>query len=244
MAPTAVLVIGRDARAVRGIDALLTGLNDISCTVKVMTNGHAGVLQGQAVTPAAIVLVCPDLSGGDSDALLVLGELAPLAVTERPPIIICGELRSAVALRLALRCGVQEMLSAQPESAELQAALRRVTRMAEAQRLPAGNSAPGQIITPLGVAGGVGASFLATNLAYLASQTEGQSALLVDLDLQFAPLTAYLGIKPELGLTEAVNRVEALDALALTGYVALHRNGLGLMASSSRDSENLQALAP
>jgi pilus assembly protein CpaE len=209
-----------------------------------MTNGHAGVLQGLGAVPAAIVLSCPDSPGSDADALLVLGELAPLAAAERPPIIICGELKSAVSLRLALRCGVQEMLPAQPEGAELLAALRRVARMAEAQRQPVASSTPGQIISLIGAAGGVGASFLATNLAYLASQTDGQSALLVDLDLQFAPLTAYLGIKPDLGLTEAVNRVEALDALALTGYVAAHRSGLGLMAGSGRTAEDLHALAP
>jgi pilus assembly protein CpaE len=240
-----VLVIGRDARAVRGVEALLTGQPEFSCAVKIMTNGHAGVLEGVAAIPGAVVLSCPDLAGisADADAMLVLTELAQLPAARRPPIIICGELRSAESLRLALRCGVQEMLSSQPDNADLLAALRRVIRVEGSPHAAVTGSADGQIVSLLGAAGGVGASFLATNLAFLASQTDGQSALLLDLDLQFAPLTAYLGVKPDLGLSEAVNRVAALDSLALTGYVATHRSGLALMAGSSREQEDLRALA-
>jgi pilus assembly protein CpaE len=219
-----ILVSGRDSVTVRGVAALLTGLANFSPTVRVGTEGIAHPLAGLPGLPDVLVLCCNDTQLGD------LRELAALPAANRPPIVICGALRTAEGTRLAIRCGAADLLPAVPTRAELVEAINRAAAQSVEQSSPV--KAKGSVICVLGVAGGVGASFVATNLAHLAIQRDQEKAIIVDLDLQYAPLTAHLGMKPELGLVQALERVDTLDRVALEGYLARHRTGLALMASA------------
>lgn len=234
-----ILITGRNMTAARGIEALLTGA-PLDVQVRILTNGSSDVLAGLAQVPDVIILCCRDGELGELD------HLASMPAAGRPPVVICGTLRAADALRLAVRCGAEDMLPEIPERSELLQVLDRISRaMSSARAAPQRGMRrePGRIITVLGAAGGVGASLIALNLAYMSIGEETQNSLLVDLDLQFSPLSIYLGIRPELGLPEAVDRVDALDSVALSGYVARHRSGLGLMAGILAESEATPELA-
>ena len=52
--------------------------------------------------------------------------------------------------------------------------------------------APGQVVDVMPCKGGSGATFIATNVAYLLAQTYQQDTVLVDLDLQLADASYYL----------------------------------------------------
>src|SRR5262245_17993367 len=125
----------------------------------------------------------------------------------RPPLIVVGPPANAEAMRLAIRSGAQDFLVEPLQSAELIASLARVRRepRREAER------APGVIDVVVGAAGGVGASFIACNLAHLTVAAAERSCLLLDLDVNYAPLTHFLDLNPERGLIEALETVETLD---------------------------------
>src|SRR5262249_58186033 len=97
-------------------------------------------------------------------------------------------------------------------SADLIAALRHVS--AEVKKSSRADSA-GNLHAVVGAAGGVGASFVAVNIArILAEESERAGApapMLVDMDLNFAPLAHYLDLHPERGLVQAIEAVDGLD---------------------------------
>ena len=88
----------------------------------------------------------------------------------------------------------------------------------------------------LGAAGGVGTSFVACNLAQAFAGQTGTSTLLMDLDVNSAPLTGFLDLNPERGLPAALAEVEFLDQHALAGYVTRHRSGLHLLGAPSKST--------
>ena len=87
------------------------------------------------------------------------------------------------------------------------------------------------LIAVLGAAGGVGTSLVACNLALAIVSKSKAPTLLMDLDINAAPLASFLDLAPELGLLAALAEVESLDEHALPGYVDKHRSGLRVMGA-------------
>lgn len=225
-----IVISGRDAAALRLIETLLTGAQGVKVSSRLLNGSGQPGLSSLGPRPYLLILCC------DDEHLEDLRALAALPQGERPPVILCGNLRSPEAARLAIRCGATDLLPAVPSRAELLDVVGRAVRTAQESASEQGS---GSIVTVIGAAGGVGASFIAANLAHLAMQRDGQRSVLIDLDLQFAPLTAHLGVKPELGLLAALERVETLDRAALQGYVAHHRSGVALMANTGEGAEDV-----
>ena len=85
-----------------------------------------------------------------------------------------------------------------------------------------------------GAAGGVGTSFIACSLAHASVAEAGLPTLLMDLDVNDAPLASYLDLEPERGLLDAIAEIKFLDEHALAGYVTRHASGLHLLGAPSR----------
>ncbi|HEV2676358.1 MAG TPA: AAA family ATPase [Aliidongia sp.] len=71
----------------------------------------------------------------------------------------------------------------------------------------------GKIITVVGTRGGVGASTLATNLAWGLANRKHRRVALVDLDLKYGACGLMLGVKSDSGLREALERPVRVDEL-------------------------------
>ena len=72
----------------------------------------------------------------------------------------------------------------------------------------------------------------------------GAPTLLLDLDVNAAPLASLLDLTPERGLPAALAEVESLDEHALPGYVAKHRSGLHLMGAPAKSLVSAKDLDP
>lgn len=68
-------------------------------------------------------------------------------------------------------------------------------------------------IAVIGTRGGVGASTLATSLAWLLSEKEGRSTALLDLDVHFGTGALALDLEPGRGLTDAIENPSRIDGL-------------------------------
>lgn len=159
--------------------------------------------------------------------LAALDAIAGLSAEQRPRILVCGEITSPEATRLLVRIGVADLLPVAPTTEELHAAVRRALREDDGVAKSRGT----EVISVLGGSGGVGASFIACNLAHLAAVSAAKSVLLIDLDLIYAPITAMLGLKSSRSLADALGQLTTLDALALEGYAARHSSGLRLLTA-------------
>lgn len=228
-----VLVASRSAEALRVLGASLEGLRDIACTTRLISNGHTDPLHDAHPMPDVLVLRF------DAESLAELATLAKTSPDTRPPLIVVGPAGSAEAMRLAVRSGARDFLAEPLNPDEFVAVLERLRH--EPRRAP--QAAPQADVTlVLGAAGGVGTSFVACNLAHAIQKETGAATLLVDLDINAAPLASFLDLSPERGLPAALEEVEFLDQHSLTGYVTRHRSGLHLMGAPSKTALSVRDL--
>ena len=83
--------------------------------------------------------------------------------------------------------------------------------------------------------GGSGASFIASNVAYVLSKDARLKVALVDLDLQFGSIGLNFNKVPKFTITEAVNAIEDLDSISLEAYMSKYNENLSLLLPSPSD---------
>jgi pilus assembly protein CpaE len=220
------------------MEELLAALSDdsrLACRTRVLVDG--GVDNALGARPPADVLVLR-FDAGSLDQLAALTDAEP---AKRPPLIVVGPAGNAEAVRLAIRSGARDFLPEPVSAGELKAAVHRVldesARESEGQR-------KSDVIVVIGAAGGAGTSFVACNLAHVLATTIDASTLLMDLDLDNAPLGSFLDLAPERGLAAALSEVKFLDEHALAGYVTRHRSGLHLMGAPSGSLSAAKQIEP
>jgi pilus assembly protein CpaE len=136
----------------------------------------------------------------EPDAAVVSSRiLADVANVDGATLLVVGERETTSALRIALRAGARGFYL-WPEERE------SLARAASRARRPAREERPDQarVVAVYGPRGGVGTTFLATNLAAACARAGGET-LLVDLDVFFADVTAAVGL---------AGRAEGLHTLA------------------------------
>lgn len=221
-----ILITGTSHTAVERLADLLHDESDWHVTTMVVTpiQPVADALAEATATDGAVRAII--VAGGDGD-LQILDALGTMDHHLRAPVIVCGRLQSAEATRAAIRAGAADLLSENPTSSELVTALQRAVLNV---RQPEPHSDAGRLVTIIGAAGGVGASFIACTLAHLSAAVWHRRTLLIDSDPLYATLGAALGLKPQRGLAEALQQLGTLDATALQGYITRHSSGLGLLS--------------
>src|SRR5687767_12146503 len=174
-----VLVASRSAEALRILAASLEGLPQVTFTTRLISNGHTDPLHDARPMPDLLVLRF------DAESLAELATLAKTSPDSRPPLVVVGPAGSAEAMRLAMRSGARDFLAEPLDVDEFVAAIERLRQ--EPQRVI--QAAPQADVTlVLGAAGGVGTSFVACNLAHALQKETGGQTLLLDLDVNTAPL--------------------------------------------------------
>jgi pilus assembly protein CpaE len=222
-----VLLASRSADALKRLEAALSGAPGLAVSTRLISNGHTDPLHGLQSSPDVLVVRF------DADSLSELVALAQSGPDNRPPLIVVGPAGSPEAMRLAIRSGARDFLAEPLNAGEFVTALERLRhepRRADTHRQPA------DVVVVLGAAGGVGTSFLACNLAQAFAVQTGAATLLLDMDVNSAPLGGFLDLNPERGLPAALAEVEFLDQHALPGYVSRHGSGLHLMGAPSKST--------
>jgi pilus assembly protein CpaE len=220
---TKVLLTGRSPAAIHALETCFTGNKDFECRAKVLTNGHADPLHGLNWTPDIVVLRF------DADHLAEIAAWSGQS-DSRPQLVVVGPPGNMEAVRLAMRSGARDFLAEPLKRSELLATLQRIREDLSRRSAP---ERAGPLSVFVGAAGGVGTSFIATNVAHMLATAGGLSTALVDLDLNYAPLAHHLDLHPQRGLMEALEVVDSLDGHALAGYGGTHRSGLRLFSSAA-----------
>ncbi len=148
----------------------------------------------------------------------------------RLTVIALAESRDPELLLMAMRGGCSEFLH-KPYSPKMFAdTLRRLeTQWSNSAAAPA---AVGNILTFLGVKGGVGTTTLAVHLAIYLVQYHQKRTLLIDHHPELGHVCVYLGIDgTRFHYQEVVRSVSRLDSELLRGFVAKHPSGLEVLSS-------------
>jgi pilus assembly protein CpaE len=96
----------------------------------------------------------------------------------------------------------------------------------------------GQLAVVFSTKGGVGKTFLATNLAFALARENGAKVVLVDLDLDFGNASLALDIAPRYTISNVVNEIANLDRDLIESFLIPHPSGIWILAANVQPRMN------
>ncbi len=177
---------------------------------------------------------------GDSSAPLTAMLSLTVAFNEEIRVIGIGTVNDINLYREMVGAGITDYLVKPVTEKALASALARAEE-------PIHSDAPGDQpaapkvnrIAVIGARGGVGASTVAVNLAWLMSQERKLRTALVDLDLEFGTIALSLDLEPTRGLREALESPGRIDSLFIESATARVNDKFSVMATEETLSEEI-----
>jgi pilus assembly protein CpaE len=163
-------------------------------------------------------------ASGDRNGLLVsLDELAQYC-DSGTRVLVIGHTNDVLLYRELIKRGVSEYLIAPLTLMDVIGALSAMFNSGEGEKL-------GRVIGVVGSKGGVGASTIAHNLAFMTATDFEIATTLVDLDLPFGTAGLDFNQDPPQGVAEAVLSPDRLDANFVDRLLSKCTDNLSLMAA-------------
>ena len=199
----------------------------------VRDGGANQALEYLGSTPAPLVLIV-DVSEAASPQTAMLSLSA--AIPDQTKIIGIGAVNDIAVYREIVDSGACDYLVKPVTEKALVSALARTE---ESHQPHVTENAPEQKvrIAVIGSRGGVGASTLAVNLAWILAEERKHKTALIDLDLEFGTIALSLDLEPTRGLREALENPARVDGLFIASATAKLTDNLSIMATE----ENLTA---
>ena len=221
-----VLLASRSKPALAELHAKLAAASRYELHSRHIENGHADPLYGLSFVPDVVVMTLTERGHHD------LGELTNEQHALRPPMIVTAEHGDAQTMRLAMQAGARDFLPGALNAQDLIASIDR----AAAQNVKPAEARTSNLIAVVNAKGGSGATFVASNAAYIMSTVSRQSTALLSLDMQFESLAPYFDVSLKHGLMQVLENANDLDAVALDAYMTQHSGGLRLLAARPENS--------
>ncbi|MCP4328752.1 MAG: response regulator/pilus assembly protein [Alphaproteobacteria bacterium] len=167
-------------------------------------------LEGGAACPPLIVV---DVENSNDP----LADIDALAEVCNPgtSVLAVGKANDVNLFRDLVACGVADYLVKPCREEHVRTAVANALRPPEsATDKELGK--PGRMVVVVGSRGGVGASTVALNAAWILAQRPDQKIALVDLDLYFGTSTFTLDLEPGRGLRDALEHPDRVDSLFIS----------------------------
>ena len=178
---------------------------------KVHKGGLRNAVQTLSVSASPQILFVDLAESGDP-----LNDINGLAEVCEPGtvVIAAGQVNDVRLYRDLVASGIQDYLLKPLHPDALREALTQAHTMLNAPRAAENTvERPHCAIAVIGARGGVGASTVATSLAWLLSSKENRSTALLDLDVHFGTGALALDLEPGRGLTDAIENPSRIDGL-------------------------------
>ncbi|MGE0118604.1 MAG: CpaE family protein [Dongiaceae bacterium] len=187
-----------------------------------------------AGAPPRILIV--DVSDSNKPLSAMLPIIAAFAEDTR--VIAIGAVNDIELYREMIEAGISDYLVKPIGEKALTVALERAEQRksaAAAAPEPAAQvvADPGKrsVVAVMGTRGGVGASTLAMNLAWLIANEHKRETMLVDLDLQGGTVALALDVEPSHGLREVLDNPNRIDSLFVTSVATKCGDRLHVLAA-------------
>ena len=141
------------------------------------------------------------------------------AFAENTKVIAIGSVNDIGLYRELIEGGVSDYLVKPISEKALSDSIARERTPAQPTE-PTGEKQAANVIAVVGTRGGVGASTIAANCAWIVAQEHKRQTTLLDLDLQFGTIALTLDIEPTRGLREALENPSRIDSLFLSSAAA------------------------
>jgi len=139
----------------------------------------------------------------------------------------------------ALRLGVKECFAFPVRQEEFQEALDRLPRPETDLKLVETT----RLVSFLGSKGGVGNTFLTTNIAYLLAKEQKGQVLVVDLDLRYGQVVYFFDARPKYTIIDVIENFARIDSSYLQSLFHPYDKFLSLLPAPAR-MEEAEAVTP
>lgn len=178
---------------------------------KVHKGGLRNAIQSLSVSASPMILFVDLAESGDP-----LSDINALAEVCEPGtvVIASGQVNDVRLYRDLVASGIQDYLLKPLHPDMLRDAFAHAHAMLNAPKhADAAVDRPHCAIAVIGTRGGVGASTVATSLAWLLAEKQGRATALLDLDVHFGTGALGLDLEPGRGLTDAIENPGRIDGL-------------------------------
>lgn len=202
--------------------------------------GLSAALGALSQNPSPPVLIV-DISGSDDPNAGARSLLALCDATTR--VIAIGTVNDIDYYRRLAELGVSDYLVKPINNDALIKALDTGTRPRPVLRAIEDEEAERNVVSVVGVRGGVGATSLAVNLAWIAGHEMQRNCAIVDLDLQFGTVGLQLDLEPSHGLREALENPDRIDSLFIASAMANEGENLFVLSTEEPFNESINYTA-
>ncbi|WP_374589502.1 pilus assembly protein CpaE [Novosphingobium sp.] len=199
--------------------------------------GLRNAVQSLSITASPNILMVDLSESGDP-----LGDINALAEVCEPGtvVIAVGQVNDVRLYRDLLASGIHDYLLKPLSPAQVRDALVNAQAVFSAPKNHDATMAKRHISTAvIGTRGGVGASTLATSLAWLFSADEKMPTALLDLDVHFGTGALALDLEPGRGLTDAIENPARIDGLFIERAMIRANDHLAILSAEAPMSSPL-----
>ncbi len=199
--------------------------------------GLRNAVQSLSVSASPAILIVDLSESGDP-----LNDINALAEVCEPGtvVIAIGQVNDVRLYRDLLSSGIQDYLLKPLSAQQVHDTLNQALAVFMAPKGGDSDGARRHISTAVvGTRGGVGASTLATSLAWLFSEQHKSPTALLDLDVHFGTGALALDLEPGRGLTDAIENPSRIDPLFIERAMVRANDNLSILSAEAPISQPL-----
>ncbi|SEI79529.1 pilus assembly protein CpaE [Sphingobium sp. AP50] len=200
---------------------------------KVNKGGMRNAVQSLSITASPQILFVDMSESGDP-----LNDINSLAEVCEPGtvVIAAGQVNDVRLYRDLVASGIQDYLLKPFGADQLRDALAQAQAVFMAPR-DAGPERPHCTMAVIGTRGGVGASSIATSLAWMLSEKKKRPTALLDLDVHFGTNALAMDLEPGRGLTDAIENPSRIDGLFIERAMVRASDTLAILSAEAPISQ-------
>ena len=193
--------------------------------------GLRNAIQSLSIAASPAILMVDLSESGDP-----LNDINGLAEVCEPGtvVIAVGQVNDVRLYRDLLASGIHDYLLKPLSASQLRDSLTQAQAVFSSPRNADGDGEREHVATAVvGTRGGVGASTLATSLAWLFASEHHRSTALLDLDVHFGTGALSLDLEPGRGLTDAIENPSRIDGLFIERAMIRANDNLAIMSAEA-----------
>jgi len=198
---------------------------------KCARGGLRNAVQSLSITASPAILMVDLSESGDP-----LNDINALAEVCEPGtvVIAVGQVNDVRLYRDLVASGIQDYLLKPLSISQVRDALSQAQAIFNAPKNQDGSATRRHVTTAVvGTRGGVGASTLATSLAWSFSTDSKRSTALLDLDVHFGTGALTLDLEPGRGLTDAIDNPSRIDGLFIERAMIRANDNLAILSAEA-----------
>jgi pilus assembly protein CpaE len=201
---------------------------------KMCLGGLRNAVQSLSIAASPNVLFVDLSESGDP-----LNDINGLAEVCEPGtvVIAAGQVNDVRLYRDLLASGIQDYLLKPLNPDHVRDAIATAQAVFHAPKMDAGTDRQHISVSVIGARGGVGASTLATALAWQLSDREKRLTSLLDLDVHFGTGALALDLEPGRGLTDAIENPGRIDGLFIERAMVRASDMLAILSAEAAISQ-------